>query len=501
MDANEQIRTSRGQYPPLSSKLGYNTMTGDPCLRFEFPGDALQMQRCPRVSSGPASIVDLAYLATDRGGREEVKSSQLVSIASKTGPLFGLPENEAVGDWLAESFLVGTVLAIQAGINDSVFEGMDKGFGFSGETLVSKLVVSASTSARPFRLYSVDVPLPETVTESFFRGMPAFPAVRKSHFEGMTDYAVLLLASGDDFGDALHEERGALDGSEVDDNEAARGLHLQAMLFSFDGDISKDDFAAVLDTFGLLEQIGAPIVLEGNDGQDFVGENLFGYGLSGDLDARVSALSEEDSPHLQKLVHALMSLRLRGIGVDLFESSEEDAYMVFPSYASYLWYQLFAQLCNVELGLCEECGKRFVLTGHRGSKRKYCSEACKTKAKNVRTGKARDDARSFFLEDGLSVEQVARAVYGWAFVEGGDETDKSLSNYMETVRKHLREFPLLKRRLDASLRECDDFDFVVRCVGEGLFSWGHVIERAKRLSSGETMEKIALLAEEGMSDR
>lgn len=491
MDTNERIRTSRGQYPVSSVKQGYDMMTGDPCLRFEFLADATQTSSISHAPSAPSSIADVAYLVTDKGGREEVKVSQLVSLASKTGPLFGLPEDEAVCDWLAESFLAGTVLAIQGAINDSAFEGMGKGFGITGETLVSKLLVPSS-SAKPFWLYSVDVPLPEGVTDSFFRGMPSFPFVRRSQLERSVDYVVLLLESESDYSDGFEGELRSGGGVEAGDLETVQDFHLRALLFSFGEDIAEADFAAVLETVELLDQAEAS-ALSGKEEPDCLDEGLSGYGLSEGLSYEDSALSRKDAPHLQKLVHALMSLRLRGIGVDLFESSEEDAFMVFPSYASYLWYRLFAQLCNVELGLCEECGKRFVLTGHRGSKRKYCSEACKTKAKNARTGKARDDARSFFLDDGLSVEQVARAVYGWGFIADGKESDANLNKCMELVRKHLREFPLLKRMIDASLKEGVNSELVVRCIEEGVFSWSYVFERAEKVGTREGLREVVKL--------
>ena len=81
--------------------------------------------------------------------------------------------------------------------------------------------------------------------------------------------------------------------------------------------------------------------------------------------------------------------------------------------------------------------------GHRGIERRYCSESCKTDAKNKRTAYQRDKVRALFLNEGLSISEIATRM------------DMSGSTGESSIRKNLSQWVKLKHLISDELSECD----------------------------------------------
>ena len=119
----------------------------------------------------------------------------------------------------------------------------------------------------------------------------------------------------------------------------------------------------------------------------------------------------------------------------------------------------------MKIGLCEVCGKGFSLTGHRGIKRRFCSEECKTKAKNRRRKEATVRVREMFAE-GMSVAQIAAEMYPKdAAVTGEQKVQALLGQWVE-----------LKHRLAAEAAAGENRPLALRCAEEGV----HVHETGGR---------------------
>ncbi|MEG0703431.1 MAG: hypothetical protein RR449_07660, partial [Christensenella sp.] len=185
-----------------------------------------------------------------------------------------------------------------------------------------------------------------------------------------------------------------------------------------------------------------------------------------------AGIEQADIPHIQKIIHALISLHLQGVAVDVFCSAENDGFMVFKNYLSYLWYDFSRKLNQVEIGYCEQCGKGFSLSGHRGIRRRFCGEACKTQAKNARAKKQRDEIRLRF-KAGELVQDIAHVYY----------PDVATEKAVRQIVKNLRSWRELKTDLDAAIISRDaSCDLLGRCLSEKVFSQEDILDRARVLA-------------------
>ena len=166
-----------------------------------------------------------------------------------------------------------------------------------------------------------------------------------------------------------------------------------------------------------------------------------------------SLLDDVDKGALTALVQALVIAHLSGAHVDVFQGSEATEFLSFDSYLSWLWFDFSRKLSTVRIGYCEQCGRAFSLAGHRGMERKYCSEKCKTDAKNEKTRQETIEIRRRFAE-GQPVNQIAEAT-------------ERRPGY---VRRQLSKWTQLKHDLEDDLAEhgFNGSDLLKRCGSEGL---------------------------------
>lgn len=172
-----------------------------------------------------------------------------------------------------------------------------------------------------------------------------------------------------------------------------------------------------------------------------------------------AGLSDEDRPLLEALVQALIVMHLKGARIDVFQGDGITGYLAFDSLLSWMWYDFSNHLSHVSFAYCMQCGTPFSLEGHRGMARKYCSRACKTRAKNERVRKARDEARKDFLA-GRTIADIARTHYA----------DQSPRQAERAIRHDLSSWPRLKHEIEQSI--CDEglrgSELLRRCVAEQL---------------------------------
>lgn len=466
MDIREQIRTPQGKYPVLSAALtpgkgGFQEIAFHFCSPSDLEGAAGRRRREASVA-----LESLAFLFdADEGGFSDgvraLEGTDVLALAEKTGPLFGRPQNEALADWVSESMMARDVVAIQKAINQGDYSSLNDQDEYSGGALVVKQKARGGRIENPFAIYIVSFDLQDGGGDAFLRNMPSFPCVKHFSSSGQHDYAIFTA------------ER-----DEV-------GVYISVGLLCFELDMDSYDFAIALDAFGvpvggesheiLMRQVGR---MAEHDGEAPVSK----YGLSGEIETHFEPLDPSDAPRLKKLVQAVISLRLQGIGIDPFIANEADGFMSFPSFSSYLWYSFSQQLKEVRIGFCEQCGRGYSLASHRGADRKFCSQKCRTKAKNDRTKAQRDKSRELFFEEGRSVAEIVRSVY---LDEQGCKTTKSESakfrSLTQKIQKDLAGYPALKHAVDADLKKRTGAPFARRCIEEGVFTLEEILARAEKL--------------------
>ena len=139
-------------------------------------------------------------------------------------------------------------------------------------------------------------------------------------------------------------------------------------------------------------------------------------------------------------------------------NSEESFYVIDPQAdiqerRSWLWFDFSRKLSTVKIGYCEQCGRAYSLAGHRGVKRHYCSDRCKTDAKNERTRKETAKIRELF-GTGASVRDIA------------NEIERPAAY----VRSQLNKWTKLKHDLDEDIESngFDSSELLKRCTIEKL---------------------------------
>ena len=503
----DQLKTTQGKVPVSSVEL-YRGEDGIERIHFfvqsDGDSDALQMAQSRMGSHnrkvGQASadvhvnsleerhsrqnaptLEDLAFLWDDEG---QIRHERIADLAAKTGPLFGASEYERLSDWVAEASMAKDMINIQEVVNgDSPTASLDGFDGCTDEALVAKSVVRNRITHNHFSLYSYTLPLGRAITSDFYTGMPSFPHFKRFVAPGRFDYVFI---------NRLEEEG---------EN------YLLVTLFAFKHDITALDFVLALDACSVEDEADVRALMaqaetEANLSAGLIDEERKKSSLgASEFEAVDMPIEKSDLPHIQRLVQAVVSLRLMGIGVDVFRSNESDDFLLFPMYASYLWYSFSKKLGQVKIGYCELCGRGFSLTGHRGMPRRFCSEECKTKAKNMRAKHQRDEIRRLFLEEEVGVQQIVQDVYADELKQASEKKrQKLVEELSERVCHTLSSYPAIKREIDKGLLlmmkadegkkvtkdsiniQSSELAFVRRCVGEGLFSRDCLGERLAVLS-------------------
>lgn len=426
----DQIKTSRGKLPcKNASCLGDGgTMT----LRFvlDTPHDMPTLDAKERGKERYC-LTDFAFATT---------VEHLLDIAHETGPLFGRESSESVASWTYAMTVAREAITLQEALNGTKPLTIATDSDQLGVRLV-KTQLRNEASHRPFTVYTCAFMLASPGAREYEEALPSLPWFRKFSSRDSFDYAIV---ASDAFEDGTAE--------------------LSVSVLSFSHEITAADFATMCAYFNneplsLFEQADAALPFDRADlerSADVIASNQT---LIACLDQAVDA---SDFPHLRRLVHALASIHLENVKLDLFSSTDEDSFMSFPDYLSYLWYDFAQNLGVTKVGYCEQCGQGFSLAGHRGLPRRFCSEACKTKAKNKRTKALRESSRQRYFEDRLTVDEIVAEL----------PEDNRMTDPRATILGYLRNAPCAHEAIEHALRErsSDDRMFIERCIQDGIVS-------------------------------
>ena len=460
MNPLEQIRTPQGRYPVKLAECSKGSLSERQAIRFTFESPDGHAFYTGKAEPALASIDELAFLSDASNKIDHVTVERL---ALKAGPLFGPNKEERLLDWVAESYLAGAVIDIQAVINSSEPDEVRFApLGNDSATPVakSKLVLPGGNT---FQLLSLTLNIDRASAKVLFSGNIEFPLVKRYVSQNGYDYAFIGFGK-DEQGEFLAVDLLTF-GREISPSDyVAACSHFASSLFDFG-----HGGEGGLEQQGRLEDFRSSLIKQAREfGIEVDAAAKRTAKLDGRLEGIPVSFDKSDAPHLQTLVHAVTSLSLNGVRLDFFRSEESDGFLVFPNHVSYLWYRFMCQLGQVKIARCEVCGRGFSLLKGRGKPRKYCSDQCKNEAKNAREKEKKDLVRSLFLAEGRSVSSIAENVFGSVELEG-------------KVRKLLREYPVLKHRLDDDLHAGTGGTFVRRCIAEGVFSASEIAARAEKL--------------------
>lgn len=443
----DQTKTAQGRLPVHAAELDQKTEASR--IRFDlFTPQELAEEREARALSLPTlSIEGLSVMRTMK---------DVLAFASESGPLFGRSFLESVEDWQNAIGLASRVVALQEMLNGA------KAF-VPAQIEVQKSDVRVTATANHFSIYTAVFPLGEAGSSDYEKLLPRLPWLKKFRLDAGYDYSFI----------SLDEEEGQ--------------LILTVDLLAFPQEISLRDFAAAFSFFTGDDALALRTLRELSREAMFAGdgpsaEEALGL-LSEDENLEISdaELSEDDLPHLQKMVYAMISLHLQGIVIDVFDSSESDDFMVFDNYLSYLWYSFARQLGQVKIGYCEQCGKGFSLTGHRGIKRRFCSEKCKTRAKNARTKNTRERIREDFAS-GMSMADIAKKHF----------PGESATEAHSAIAAQIKKWPEVQQKVDlAILYRGEYLEYANWLLEEGFITREEFVERAQTLKESRYLRKKA----------
>lgn len=441
----DQLKSSRGMLEIASVSFD-SAKDGAACLHFSL---ARSRDDAPRPASDEkpeeVGIEDLGFIEKDT----------VLSVAMRTGPLFGMSDVELLSDWQSAAEVARAAVVIQevANGNKPASALVVRDADGNMRPLVRKTEVVDTHTGKAFSMYAISFAVRFDKSGGYGVRLPVMPWFRRFDAPGRHDYIF-----------ADKEGEGA-------------DSYLSVVLLSFREDITPLDFALALSCYcddaqearELFRQAAHFEESFGSDTCASLGHMFDAEAGGGALRSSDASVGEEDAPCLRRLVQALVSLHLESVRVDLFQSSERDDFLAFDCCLSYLWYRFARRLDHVRVGYCQQCGRAFSLAGHRGIPRRFCSESCKTTAKNERQRKLVQAIRDDFMQ-GIGVEEIARTrLPGYAPTPAYRKVCSALSSWVA-----------LKHRFDEALA-CGDDAFIERCVREGVFAADYAAKRMRRI--------------------
>lgn len=440
---------------PVDSACFAQDASGMPCIEFACkPARSISTEDdLPKVV-----LEDLAVLIRRNDNNQLVlKSEEIVGLAAESGPLFVHRNASTLNDWnrgVVRESMTDWQNVINVARWAVLTQEMLNGAGMKPDSIkqIEKTHLVSIDSGNEFDLYTLAFPLGTAGFSDYCNSVPQRPWFRKFSQDNAFDYAVLV--------------------PEVDEGSA----YLNIYLLSFQKEPTTSDFAAIVGEFSDDPSV-MQVIFDAYRTTEGIDAEADSFGLLSTEDNLVISsadVTKEDFPHLQRLVYALTSVHLQGVRVDVFNSTEGEDFMVFDSFLSFLWYTFAKQASNVKIGYCQECGKGFPLTNHRGIKRRFCCEGCKTDAKNKRMRNRDLEIRESFL-DGESVTDLALRYY----------PDKLQKDRREAILGKLRNWRVLQHaREDAVvLRDAESLNLVRRCIEEDVWTKEEFTDFARQLDA------------------
>lgn len=342
----------------------------------------------------------------------------ICEFASTHGPLFGGSYKETLTSWSEAVAPAALAVTIQQIVNGSLGLGALDLLGAPSKRRVHNVETGGS-----FVIYDKFL----SASPSYLKLLGGSAFVRREAEADRFDYALMIAHGAEGF--------------------------VEFFVTSFDHEMTMADYRALTASVELDDNVRRQLRERLNLVED-AEQSDYQLAASSALVGEECELGEDDYPALGFLVRALISAHLHDAYVDPFQSDEATGYLSFKSYLSWLWFDFSKCLGAVKVGYCEECGKPFSLVGHRGIERRFCSQECKTKSKNSRMKRRRDEVREAFLA-GESMDELVRRLGG----------DFSRADAKAKVRTWLNTWPRLRHEVDADVAaNGKDSKLLLRCL-------------------------------------
>ena len=381
----------------------------------------LKQNASPMHSERHADLIKLASCVEPTGTPESpirMDVDNIVDFARQTGPLFGVRDTELVRDWAYAAVSALVAVRIQEFLNGNCSIAK-----VSAIRQIDKVVITSEADRSSFSIYSIYL----GISGGYAACFKSLPIIRRIESNDGFFYA-FVSATGD-----------------------AAGSVVEFRVFSFDHELTLEDF----ETLKLLLALSDDDSRAALQHLKLVPSEQSYYDIAPDASIvpQNRPLDDTDKGALTALVQALVIAHLSGAHVDVFQGSESTGFLSFDSYLSWLWFDFSRKLSTVRIGYCEQCGRAFSLAGHRGMERKYCSEKCKTDAKNEKTRQETLEIRRRFSL-GQSINEIAEAT----------------ERRPDYIRKQLSKWTQLKHELEDDLAEngFNGSNLLKRCGSEGL---------------------------------
>ena len=381
----------------------------------------LKQDASPMHSERHADLIKLASCVEPTGNPESpirMDVDNIVDFARQTGPLFGVRDTELVRDWAYAAVSALVAVRIQEFLNGNCSIAK-----VSAIRQIDKVVITSEADGSSFSMYSIYL----GISGGYAACFKSLPIIRRIESNDGFFYA-FVSATGD-----------------------AAGSVVEFRVFSFDHELTLEDF----ETLKLLLALSDDDSRAALQHLKLVPSEQSYYDIAPDASIvpQNRPLDDTDKGALTALVQALVIAHLSGAHVDVFQGSESTGFLSFDSYLSWLWFDFSRKLSTVRIGYCEQCGRAFSLAGHRGMERKYCSEKCKTDAKNEKTRQETLEIRRRFSL-GQSINEIAEAT----------------ERRPDYIRKQLSKWTQLKHELEDDLAEngFNGSNLLKRCGSEGL---------------------------------
>ena len=426
-----QTKTVQGYVPFKGVELhepsaGYNA--NDSQLVFDLYGPVELAEHtaatAPQHSERHADLIKLASCVEPTGDPQapiRVDVDNILDFARESGPLFGQNDTEAARDWAYAACPALIAVRIQEYLN-----GNCKIAKVQAIHQIEKFVITNESNGSRFSMYSLYL----GAHGDYASCLKNLPIVRRIESSEGYFYAFVSISSDCD---SIAEFR----------------------VFSFDHEITATDFAVLRMLLDLDQTTADSAQRHLKISTAATETSRYGIDADANIIPEERPLDDGDKGALTALVQALVITHLSGAHVDVFQGSEATGFLSFDSYLSWLWFDFSRKLGTVKIGYCQQCGRAFSLAGHRGVERKFCSEKCKTDAKNEKTRLETQKIRQLFSAD-RSVNEIAKML------------DRTVS--ADYVRGQLSKWTQLKHDLDDDIATngFDGSNLLKRCGTEGL---------------------------------
>ncbi|MDD6730096.1 MAG: hypothetical protein PUE02_04125 [Eggerthellaceae bacterium] len=393
-----------------------------------------------------ASALPIRIDKSDSIKQAQLRGRRLLDLARTCGPIFGNSSKESANSWLEAVTSAQIALTLQEFING------EQGKSKLVEDRVLKSSISYAQSSDPlFSLYVLSFQLTNGDDDEYATLLPNEPQLHVFNSSKSNDYVFIAPPAGSQ-------------------QPECQVRTFDIALISTSGQLPNEAFTLLVDYFNENESTeGQLIAAARNAGMSIDAGSIRNLRNNRSLTTSVQPITEGDKQQLQHLVYALISIHLQDVTIDLFRAADETGFLLFNTFLSYLWYGFAKNLGAVKVGYCPVCGKGFALTKHRGPEKKYCSDKCRTIAKNAKTAEHRELLRNRFLQgesvaeiarklpnvhnESMAIDQVVRNLKSWKQLTNIIRQEFANSGSSELAQRSLQEGILSKNRIEKIEKE------------------------------------------------